>query len=75
MYRAPRGTSDILPEEQAHWRYVEQTAIAACQLYGYQRIDSPAFEETGLFTRSVGQGTDIVEKEMYISSPIKAATR
>ncbi|MFC2001299.1 histidine--tRNA ligase [Chloroflexota bacterium] len=65
MYQAPRGTSDILPEEQAHWRYVEQRAAAICQLYGYQRIDSPVFEETGLFTRSVGPGTDIVEKEMY----------
>lgn len=65
MYRAPRGTSDILPEEQAYWRYIEQKVIDICQLYGYERIDSPTFEETGLFTRSVGQGTDIVEKEMY----------
>lgn len=65
MYRAPRGTADILPEEQAYWRYVEQKAVNICQLYGYQRIDSPVFEETGLFTRSVGAGTDIVEKEMY----------
>ncbi len=65
MYQAVRGTSDILPEEQAGWRYVEQKAVGICQRYGYQRIDSPTFEETGLFTRSVGQGTDIVEKEMY----------
>jgi histidyl-tRNA synthetase len=68
LYRAPRGTSDILPEEQPYWRYVEQKAALACQLYGYERIDSPAFEETGLFTRGVGQGTDIVEKEMYTFS-------
>ena len=65
MYRAPRGTSDILPEEQVYWRYIEQKAVNICQLYGYERIDSPVFEDTGLFTRSVGQGTDIVEKEMY----------
>ena len=65
MYRAPRGTTDILPEEQHYWRHVEQKAAAICQHYGYERIDSPLFEETGLFTRSVGQGTDIVEKEMY----------
>ncbi len=65
MYRVPRGTSDILPEEQAYWRYVEQKAINACQLYGYERIDSPAFEDTGLFSRSMGEGTDIAEKEMY----------
>ncbi len=65
MYRAPRGTTDILPEEQRHWRYLEEKAAALCQLYGYERIDSPDFEETGLFVRSVGAGTDIVEKEMY----------
>ena len=64
-YRAPRGTTDILPEEQACWRYIEQKATRICQLYGYERIDSPAFEDTSLFTRSVGAGTDIVEKEMY----------
>ena len=65
MYQAPRGTSDILPREQAYWRYVEQKAVYACQLYGYERIDTPAFEDTRLFSRSVGEGTDIVEKEMY----------
>ncbi len=65
MYRAPRGTSDILPKEQAYWRYIEQKVVNACQLYGYERIDAPAFEDTGLFSRSVGEGTDIVEKQMY----------
>ena len=65
MYQAVRGTSDILPGEQAYWHYIGQKAFDICQRYGYQRIDSPTFEETGLFTRSVGQGTDIVEKEMY----------
>jgi histidyl-tRNA synthetase len=65
MYQAVRGTSDILPEEQAYWRHVEQAAVSISRLYGYQRIDSPTFEETGLFIRSVGQETDIVEKEMY----------
>jgi len=65
MYQAPRGTQDILPEEQAYWRYVEQTAAGIAQLYGYERIDTPLFEDAGLFVRSVGEGTDIVEKEMY----------
>ncbi len=65
MYRAPRGTADILPEEQPHWQYVQQKAAEICRLYGFGRIDSPVFEETGLFVRGVGQGTDIVEKEMY----------
>ncbi len=65
MYQAPRGTSDILPKEQAYWRYIEQKAVDICQIYGYERIDAPAFEDTRLFSRSVGEGTDIVEKEMY----------
>ncbi len=65
MYRAPRGTSDILPKEQAYWRHVEQKAVSVCQLYGYERIDVPAFEDARLFVRSVGEETDIVEKEMY----------
>ncbi|MDD5081949.1 MAG: histidine--tRNA ligase [Dehalococcoidales bacterium] len=65
MYRAPRGTSDILPQEQAYWRYIEQKAVSTTQLYGYERIDCPVFEGTQLFDRSVGEDTDIVEKEMY----------
>ena len=68
MYQAPRGTQDILPEEQAYWRYTEQKAASISELYGYSRIDTPAFEDTGLFSRSVGEGTDIVEKEMYTFS-------
>lgn len=65
VYRAPRGTLDILPREQAYWRYLEQKAVNVCQLYGYERIDAPAFEDTSLFARSVGEETDIVTKEMY----------
>jgi len=65
LYRAPRGTSDILPKEQPYWRFIEQKAVNLCQLYGYERIDSPVFEDTQLFSRSVGEDTDIVEKEMY----------
>jgi len=65
LYQAPRGTSDILPGEQAYWRHIEQKAADICQLYGYECIDTPAFEDTGLFIRSVGKETDIVQKEMY----------
>jgi histidyl-tRNA synthetase len=65
LYQAPRGTTDILPQEQAYWRYIEQKVVNVCQLYGYERIDTPAFEGTRLFTRSVGEETDIVIKEMY----------
>jgi len=65
LYQAPRGTSDILPQEQKYWRYVEQKAANICQLYGYERIDTPVFEDTSLFSRSAGEYTDIVQKEMY----------
>jgi histidyl-tRNA synthetase len=65
VYQAPRGTADIIPGEQAYWRYVEQKASAICSLYGYERIETPTFENTRLFARGIGDGTDIVEKEMY----------
>ncbi len=65
MYQAPRGTRDILPQEQTYWRYIEEKAANISQLYGYSRIDTPTFEDTRLFSRSVGEGTDIVQKEMY----------
>ena len=65
MYTAPRGTTDILPEEQPYWRYVEQKAARICQLYGYERIDPPVFEDTHLFIKGTGETTDIVQKEMY----------
>ena len=65
MYKAPRGTADILPQDQPYWHLVQQKAQVLCQLYGYSRIDTPVFEEAGLFVRTIGPGTDIVEKEMY----------
>ncbi len=64
MYQAPRGTIDILPEEQPYWRYVEKVIEEITRLYGYKRIDTPIFEDTGLFRRA-GEYTDIVQKEMY----------
>lgn len=65
-YRAPRGTQDILPEEQPYWDYVRDAAARLCDEFGYRMIQTPMFEDTGLFTRGVGEVTDIVEKEMYI---------
>ena len=66
MYKSPRGTADILPEDQHYWRHIETRAMEIGRLYGYQRVDTPVFEEAGLFTRSIGEGTDIVTKEMYV---------
>lgn len=65
MFQTPRGTEDILPADQRHWRFVLEKASQVSALFGYQRIDTPAFEDAGLFVRSVGESTDIVEKETY----------
>lgn len=65
-FQAPRGTADRLPAEQKYWRYIESHAADVARRFGYGRIDSPMFEDAGLFVRGVGEGTDIVEKEMYV---------
>jgi len=65
LYNAPRGTADILPEDQAYWRYIEGKIVYICQLYGYNRIETPIFEETQLFVKGTGDTTDVVQKEMY----------
>ena len=64
-YQAARGTTDILPAEQPYWRFLKKAIADVTRLYGYQRIDTPMFEDTGLFRRSAGEFTDIVQKEMY----------
>jgi histidyl-tRNA synthetase len=65
QYRALQGFKDILPDEQPYWRFVEQTAAKVAQLYGYRRIETPLLEDTAVFRRTSGEGTDIVDKEMY----------
>jgi histidyl-tRNA synthetase len=61
----PRGTQDILPPDQLYWREMIRQAEAIASARGYQRIDTPIFEATALFVRSVGETSDIVTKEMY----------
>ncbi|MHB1293709.1 MAG: histidine--tRNA ligase [Anaerolineae bacterium] len=65
MYLAPRGTIDILPEDQPYWEFLREQISQVAALFDYHRIDIPIFEETGLYVRGVGEGTDIVDKEMY----------
>jgi histidyl-tRNA synthetase len=64
-FEAPRGTHDILPSEQPRWQRVIGEAERLCALYGYRKIDTPGFEDTELFVRTSGQGSDVVQKEMY----------
>jgi histidyl-tRNA synthetase len=65
VFEAPRGTHDILPSDQPAWRRVLGTAGDVCRLYGYERIDTPVFEDTEVFARTSGAGSDVVQKEMY----------
>jgi histidyl-tRNA synthetase len=64
-FEAPRGTHDILPSEQPRWHQVTGEFERLCALYGYRRIDTPVFEDTELFARTSGEGSDVVSKEMY----------
>ena len=64
-FRTIKGTKDILPEETANWQYVESVIRRVMLNFNYQEIRTPAFEQTGLFARSIGELTDIVSKEMY----------
>ena len=65
LTRAPKGTSDILPENSYKWQYVEDVIKKLCNDFGVREIRTPVFEHTELFSRGVGDTTDVVEKEMY----------
>jgi histidyl-tRNA synthetase len=64
-FEAPRGTHDILPSEQGVWQRVLGEAERLCALYGYGKIVTPGFEDTELFIRTSGEGSDVVQKETY----------
>ncbi len=68
-YRAPRGTRDLLPEDLIRIRHLERTARKLAQSFRYGEIRTPLIEETRLFTRSLGEGSDVVEKEMFTVPP------
>ena len=63
--QAVRGMNDMLPEEAPLWEFFEDTVRAWLARYGYRQIRTPILERTELFVRSIGEVTDIVEKEMY----------
>src|SRR3990167_3251131 len=61
-----RGFRDILPEDQGRWNLVRDTIRSIAESYSFDRIDLPILERSDLFQRTIGKGTDIVEKEMYV---------
>lgn len=65
LINAPRGTKDILPDQIGNWQAIERTIRKVCAQYGYDEIRTPTFEHTELFQRGIGEGTDVVDKEMY----------
>ncbi|MDQ1267344.1 MAG: histidyl-tRNA synthetase, partial [Bacteroidota bacterium] len=65
MIQSIRGTKDILPGQSAQWQFIEKVFKEISQLYGYGEMRTPIFEKTELFSRGIGEGTDIVNKEMY----------
>lgn len=60
-----KGTQDVLPSQSYKWQFVERLFLDTARLYGFKEMRIPVFEETRLFTRSVGDTTDVVQKEMY----------
>jgi histidyl-tRNA synthetase len=63
-FQAPRGTHDVLPNDHRWWHIVG-TIEEQCAQYGYRRVQTPGFEDTGLFARTSGEASDVVNKEMY----------
>lgn len=63
--QAPKGTQDFLPDQTRRWQAVERVAREVAELYRFEEIRTPAFEDTALFHRGVGEATDIVQKETY----------
>lgn len=63
--QAPRGTQDVLPQDSYRWQYIERTALSVAEDFGFREIRTPVFEHTNLFLRSVGETSDVVQKEMY----------
>ncbi|MSO95266.1 MAG: histidine--tRNA ligase [Thermoleophilia bacterium] len=61
----PKGTHDVVPAEMPLWQRVTGEVARLCGLYGYRNILTPVFEDTALFARTAGQGSDVVRKEMY----------
>ena len=65
ILRAVKGMNDVLPEDIPRWRRIEKTFWDTVSRYGYGEVRTPIVEPTPLFVRSIGEVTDIVEKEMY----------
>ncbi|HEY7523505.1 MAG TPA: histidine--tRNA ligase [Candidatus Limnocylindrales bacterium] len=74
-FRAPRGTRDVLPSERPAFARLERIAADLAARYGYEQVEPPMFEQTGVFERGIGDTTDVVEKELFRVSPSRGEER
>jgi len=65
LIQTPRGTKDILPEDQKYFQFIQKKVDGQAEINGFEKIDTPIFEYQSLFTHGLGEDSDIVEKEMY----------
>ncbi len=65
ILQTPRGTKDILPEDQRYFKFIQEAVERQAGINGYEKIETPIFEYQSLFTKAIGEDSDIVEKEMY----------
>ena len=72
LFRTPKGTHDVLPEDHQYMTYIKKAVRHRARQAGYRRIDTPMFENRGIFDRGIGEHTDVVEKELYL---VKAARK
>ena len=65
IIQTPKGTHDILPSDEMYWEHVRHIATDIARFYGFNRIETPHFEKTDLFLHTLGDSTDVIEKQMY----------
>ena len=71
-FQAVKGMEDILPQDVGIWQWLERVARVELESHGYREIRTPILEDTALFTRTIGEGTDIVSKEMFTMTDRKS---
>src|SRR3972149_10361068 len=65
LFQAPRGCKDILPDDQKYYQFIERTLDKQAEINGYEKIETPLFEYESLYKKGTGEGSEIVQKEMY----------
>jgi histidyl-tRNA synthetase len=70
--QAPRGTRDILPKDQTSWQFVEKIARSVAEQFNFLPITVPTYEELALFQRSIGTGTDVMDKELFLVRGVRS---